>query len=176
MPRALLDQRDEDRHDRRAQQHDAERVERLAPALGGGRRGKVPAREQQDGRAERQVDEEHRAPAVVDAEQGDQRAAGKRADRGRHADGRAEVSECPAALLVPEQALDEARDLRADQTAGESLDEPHHHEGERRRCQRGGRARDDEERHAEHEHRASAVRVAEASRRHEQQPHPSASA
>ena len=161
---------DEDGHDRRAQQDDAERVERLGPALGRGRRRQVAAGEQQDRRADRQVDEEHRPPAVVDAEQRDQRAADERADRGRHADGRAEEAERLAALLAPEQALDEARDLRADETAGESLDDPHQHERERRRRQRGGRARDHEQRHAEHEHRPPAVRVAEAPRRHEQQP------
>jgi hypothetical protein len=74
------------------------------------------------------------------------------------------------ALVAPEQALDETRDLRADETAGEPLDDPHQREQERRRRQRAGRARDHEQRHADHEHRPRAVRVAEAPRRHEQQP------
>jgi hypothetical protein len=38
MPRALLDEREEDAHDRRARQDDAQRIERLALALGRGRR------------------------------------------------------------------------------------------------------------------------------------------
>jgi hypothetical protein len=84
--------------------------------------------------------------------------------------GRAEQAERLAALLAPEQALDEARDLRADETAGEPLDDPRQREQERRRRQRAGRARDHEQRHADHEHRPPAVRVAEAPRRHEQQP------
>ncbi len=170
MPRALLDERYEDAQDRRAQQHDAERVQRLGPALGRGRRRQVAAGEQQDRRADRQVDEEHRPPAVVDAEQRDQRAAGERADRARHGDSRAEQAERLAALLAAEQALDEARDLRADETAGEPLDDPRQHELERRLRQGAGRARDHEQRYADHEHRPPAVRVAETPRRHEQQP------
>ena len=58
----------------------------------------------------------------------------------------------------------------ADETAGEPLDDPRQHELKRRLRQRAGRARDDEQRHADHEHRPPAVRVAEAPRRHEQQP------
>ena len=169
MPRALLDERDEDAQDRRAQQDGAERVESLGPALGRGRRRQIAAGEQQDHRADREVDEEHRPPAVVGPEQSDQRAPGERADRGRHGDGGAEEAERLTALLAPEQALDEARDLRADETAGEPLDDPQQHERERRRRQRAGRACDHEQRHADHEHRSPSVRVAEAPRRHEQQ-------
>ncbi len=79
-------------------------------------------------------------------------------------------AECLAALLAAEQALDQARDLRGDETAGEPLDDPRQHELERRLRQGAGRARDHEQRHADHEHRPPAVRVAEAPRRHEQQP------
>ena len=170
VPRALLDERDEDAHERRAEEHDAKRVERLASALGGGRGRQVAAGQQQDCHADRQVDEEHRPPAVVDAEQGDQPAADEWADRGRHGDGRAEESECLAALLASEQALDEARDLRGDETPGEPLDDPRQHELQRRLRQRAGRARDHEQRHANHEHRPPPVRVTEAPRRDEQQP------
>ncbi len=169
-PCALLDERDENAQDRRAQHHDPERVERLGPALGGGRRRQVAAGEQQDRSADRQVDEEHRPPAVVGAEQRDQRTAGERPDRRRHADGRPEVPERPAALLAAEQGLDQARDLRADETSGEPLDHPRQDELERRSCQSAGCARDHEQRDTDHEHRPPAVRVAEAPRRHEQQP------
>jgi hypothetical protein len=142
----------------------------LGPALSRGRRRQIAAGEQQDRCADRQVDEEHRPPAVVGPEQRDQRAAGERTDRGRHGDRRAEEPECLPALLAAEQARDQARDLRADETAGEPLDDPRQHELQRRLRQGTGRARHHEQCHADHEHRPAPVRVAEAPRRHEQQP------
>jgi hypothetical protein len=105
----------------------------------------------------------------VDPEQRDQRATDERADRGRDADGGTEVAERLAALLAPEQALDEARDLRGDQAAGKPLQDAQQHQRDGGRRQPARRAGHHEQGHADHEHRASAVRVAEAARRNEQQ-------
>jgi hypothetical protein len=62
------------------------------------------------------------------------------------------------------------RDLWGDETAAEPLDDPRQYELQRRLREGAGRARDHEQRHADHEHRPQAVRVAEPPRRHQQQP------
>ena len=124
--------------------------------------GRQPAPGQhEDHDADRHVDEEHQPPAEVGPAERDQARRRRAGRRGADTDGRADGAERPSAGLAGEHLLDQARDLRVDQPAGEALQHPGGDQERRPGREAGQRAGHHEAGDPDQEHQPPAVVVAE---------------
>ena len=176
--------RDHQQHDRPAEQlgldgaeEDAERrrpqhqrTDHVQPVATGGRglRQEPPA-QQDDRDPDRDVDEEDQPPAEVRPAERDQGATDERSEGGAEPHRGAERTEGAAALLAAEHLLDQARDLRVDQTSGDALEHPRDDQDLGGRRQPGEGAGDREARDPDLEHQPPAVVVTEPTGQHRDQ-------
>ena len=153
-----------------AEQNDAQGIEVETRRRGPARCGKPAPRQHHGDERDGEVDEEDPAPPGVGAEGADDQPTDDGPDGGRDADGRPEHAEGTTALASREHLLDEAGDLRVENSARGPLHEPGRHEhrtGGGQTAREAGRA---EEHHAADEDRPSADDIAHPARPDEGEP------
>ena len=157
-----LGQRQHQAGQRQRHQHRTADVEPAATAGAGLRHHQPGGQHHRD--ADRQLGEEHGAPAEVERAPFDQRAAGELADRGGKSHHHAvEAERLGEFCLAREQRSDRAEHLRHQHGGGDALQDAADHELRRRVGEAAQRVGGDEAGHADQEQPAAAVQVAEPS-------------